>query len=137
MPKSSISYEKFFEQSQLAADEAQENFEELQPQREKQFEISDFRVNDWVVVIFNKKWYPGYIQKISKNKLIVQFADRKGTKIFWPSEIDRQTWYCSQILCKINHLTEFKNEKGESILRMDQTQFKYVDNCVKNCIIYN
>lgn len=135
MPHSSISF-KNFKQPTTSGDTELQTFKESELASYKQFSICDFRVEDWVVVIFDRIWYPGVIKKVTKKKILIRFTEREEKKIWWPSPIFEQSLFPSQILLKIECLKEVKNSKGEKVLKIKDKDYDYTDSCAKNCSIY-
>lgn len=131
MPKSKMDYAKVLNLPQSNKVTLQQK-----PTIPKPYKMADFEINYFVVVIFDKIWYPGIVKKIFKRKLLIKFADRVSKKIFWPPKSYEQELFYSQILCIIDPLTEEKTNRGETLLKMTNQQFKFIDLLADNCIIY-
>lgn len=136
MPRSAVSYDNFQKQTSAIID--------IGPLTDKiefvntcnSLQKSDFQIGNWVVVIFEGKWYPGVVRKLMKKNLLIHFTDRNARKFWWPLQVDEQKLFYSQILCIIEPLKEIRDYKGDSFLTMDDDQYDYVNCCAETVVIY-
>ncbi|CAH1106626.1 unnamed protein product [Psylliodes chrysocephalus] len=60
-----------------------------------------YNVNDWINAIFDEQWFPGIIEVINDNKMIISFMVRKENGFNWPMVPDKQVLEPSGILYKL------------------------------------
>ena len=53
--------------------------------------VPEPKEGDYVVVAYERTWYPGVVMKEGNGELEISFLRRKGTGFVWPSRPDRQT----------------------------------------------
>ena len=118
------------------------NYPEDALEEDLNMEISDldnlYKTNNCIVVIYNKKWYPGIILNIGENKKIsVKFINRNAKKFIWPSKDDIQEVVPEQILCKILTLHEYQNKiNRKTEYKISDEEYYEVSKLAKNCLIY-
>ncbi len=56
---------------------------------------------DWVVVIYQKRWYPGLVESNNGDIMTVNFMTRRNRKFSWPTSVDRQMLSSDGILCRL------------------------------------
>ena len=67
----------------------------------------------WVVVIYDKKWYPGVIIEIEGNILITKFLARNGKNFSWPQVDDVQKVFPNQVLCQTEAPLKYNGKKKQ------------------------
>jgi len=56
-------------------------------------------VGKWVAVIYDEEWFPGLVEEVREDKLIINFMFKDSKRFFWPANPDRQTVSKSGVLC--------------------------------------
>ena len=94
---------------------------------------SQWQVNDWVVVKYANKMFPGQVICIEDTGFVVDcmhegFAGRNY--FHWPHPRDDQTLYSSdQLLCRINHPQSCNNRGG---VKLEDEDFQKAKNLLLN-----
>ena len=65
---------------------------------------SPWRKDDWAVVVYEDKWFPGVITEVCDSGTYVNVLHQILNKncFRWPSKIDNICYIDNNILCKIN-----------------------------------
>lgn len=94
--------------------------------------------DDWIVVIYENIWYPGYVMETKNNTLITKFMARKNNIFTWPKHDDIQTVLPTQVLCKIDAPLKCDQNKLKQKLafKFAETVYKDLNNAAATCKIY-
>lgn len=99
--------------------------------------IKLYSIGEWVVVIYDKKWFPGEITEVDNDILIISFMSRQGKKFSWPQIKDIQRVHPTQVLCKISSPLKHTG-KAVNKYYLDEKEYQNVNEIAKNCkIIYD
>lgn len=94
---------------------------------------SEFKVGDWVCVLFDM-WYPGEILKITKtNTLMVKFMARNNKFFHWPQRKDIQEIYEINILCAVD---QPKKQATGKFFYFDENKFDEIELLANNYVVY-
>ena len=86
-------------------------------------------VNDWIVVIFDNKWYPGVIMEVNNEFLVTKFTTGNKKVWSWPKNPDMQNILPVQVLCKIS--TPKPGTKKDTFTLSNQ-EYKIIQNNFEN-----
>ena len=97
----------------------------------------DYKEGDWIVVIYNKIWYPGVIIQIEKDNLITKFLEYRDNYFQSPYVDDIQTVFKTQVLCEIEApVTANKKKYKTKTYQFSEQTMKFVNAATKSCKIY-
>lgn len=95
---------------------------------------NSYEIGDWVVVIYDKIWYPGIIIALKNDMLVTNFMSKSGITFKWPKKKDVQNVLKSQVLLKIKEPTDIDGKKKK--FQFTETDFNMINDAADNCVIY-
>ncbi|KAE8750603.1 hypothetical protein FOCC_FOCC002583 [Frankliniella occidentalis] len=93
------------------------------PKRKRKSKVASFCNGDWVAVKYGAHWYPGFVQKVNPQNLLVDFLvkhQRKNDLFLWPSKPDVQTVLKQDVMYK---LTEQPRAVDRTLFKVPEHDF--------------